>query len=70
MPPAFDIHIVLDNAGTHKTLLIRDWLVKRPRWHLHFTPTSACWLTLVECWFALLSERRLQPGVFCERSGH
>jgi transposase len=62
--PELDIHMVLDNASTHKTPLIRDWLVKRPRWHLHFTPTSGSWFNLVECWFSLLTKRRLQRGVF------
>lgn len=52
MPSELDIHLVLDNYGTHKTQLIRDWLVKRPRFHLHFTPTSASWLNRVERWFA------------------
>jgi transposase len=64
VPPDFDVHLVLDNAATHKTRLVHDWLVKRPRWHLHFTPTSASWLNLVEGWFALLTRRRLQCGVF------
>jgi transposase len=59
-----EVHLVLDNAATHKTKLVHDWLVKRPRWHLHFTPTSASWLNLVEGWFALLTRRRLQRGVF------
>lgn len=59
-----DAHLVLDNAATHKTKLIHDWLVKRPRWHLHFTPTSASWLNVVEYWFALLTRRRLQRGAF------
>jgi hypothetical protein len=49
--------------GTHKTQLIRDWLVKRTRFHLHFTPTSASWLNLVERWFALLTEKQLRRGV-------
>src|SRR5215217_3215346 len=61
---ALDVHLVLDNAATHKTRIIHDWLVKRPRWRLHFTPTSASWLNLVESWFALLTRRRLQRGVF------
>jgi transposase len=64
VPGDLDVHLVLDNAATHKTKLIHDWLVKRPRWHLHFTPTSASWLNLVEGWFALLTRRRLQRGVF------
>jgi transposase len=64
VPTDLEVHLVLDNAATHKTKLVRDWLVKRPRWRLHFTPTSASWLNLVEGWFALLTRRRLQRGVF------
>jgi transposase len=64
VPADLDVHLVLDNLKTHKTRLVRDWLAKRPRWQLHFTPTSASWLNLVECWFALLSRRRLQRGAF------
>jgi len=63
VPPEMDIHLILDNYGTHKTQLIRDWLAKRPRFHLHFTPTSASWLNLVERWFALLTEKQLRRGV-------
>jgi transposase len=63
VPPGLDVHLILDNYGTHKTLLIRDWLVKRPRFHLHFTPTPASWLNLVERWFALLTEKQLRRGV-------
>ena len=64
VPADLEVHLVLDNAATHKTKIIHDWLLKRPRWHLHFTPTSASWLNLVEGWFALLTRRRLQRGVF------
>ena len=64
VPADLDVHLVLDNLKTHKTRLIHDWLVKRPRFHLHFTPTGASWLNLVECWFALLTRRRLQRGAF------
>jgi transposase len=64
VPADLDVHLVLDNLKTHRTRLIHDWLVKRPRFHLHFTPTSASWLNLVECWFALLSRRRLERGAF------
>jgi transposase len=64
VPPDVEVHLVLDNLKTHKTRLIHGWLVKRPRWHLHFTPTSASWLNLVECWFALLSRQRLARGAF------
>jgi transposase len=63
VPPELDVHLILDNYGTHKTQLIRDWLAKRPRFHLHFTPTSASWLNLVERWFALLTEKQLRRGV-------
>lgn len=63
VPPRLDVHLILDNYGTHKTALIRRWLLKRPRFHLHFTPTGASWLNLVERWFALLTERQLRRGV-------
>ena len=63
VPEELDVHLILDNYGTHKTKLIRDWLTKRPRFHVHFTPTSASWLNLVERWFALLTERQLRRGV-------
>jgi transposase len=57
-------HLVLDNYGTHKTGIIHRWLVKRPRFHLLFTPTSASWINMVERWFALLTERQIRRGVF------
>lgn len=63
VPAELDIHLILDNYGTHKTQLIRNWLVKRPRFYLHFTPTSASWLNLVERWFALLTEKQLRRGI-------
>ena len=63
VPSDLDIHLVLDNAGTHKTKLIRDWLAKRPRYHVHFTPTSASWINQVERWFGLLTERAIRRGV-------
>ncbi|CAA2137681.1 IS630 family transposase [Methylobacterium bullatum] len=68
VPGDLDVHLVLDDLATHKTKLIHDWLVKRPRWHLHFTPTSSSWLYLVEGWFALLTRRRLQRGAFQQTS--
>lgn len=64
VPADLDVHIVMDNYGTHKTKLIRDWFAKRPRWHVHFTPTSASWLNQVERFFALLTDRALKRGVF------
>ena len=63
VPAQLDVHLILDNYGTHKTVLIRRWLLKRPRFHLHFTPTGASWLNLEERWFALLTERQLRRGV-------
>jgi transposase len=63
VPPDLDVHLVLDNSATHKTALIRGWLAKRPRYHVHFTPTSASWINQVERWFGLLTERALRRGV-------
>jgi hypothetical protein len=53
----------MDNDGTHKTPLIRNWLAKRPRFHVHFTPTYGSWLNLVERWFAELTNKQLWRGV-------
>src|SRR5215210_7296538 len=60
--PEAEVHSVLDNASIHKAPPIRDWLAKRPRYHLHFTPTYASWLNQVERFFALLTARRLKRG--------
>jgi len=61
-PAALDLHLILDNYGTHKTPLIQRWLAKRPRFHLHFTPTSASWINMVERWFATLTEKQIRRG--------
>jgi len=63
VPTTFDVHLVLDNYATHKTAAIRRWLAKRPRYHVHFTPTSASWLNLVERWFVELTEKQIRRGV-------
>jgi len=63
VPVDLDIHLILDNYGTHKTQLIRDWAAERPRFHFHFTPTSASWLNLVERWFGVLTEKQIRRGV-------
>jgi transposase len=63
VPSDLDIHLILDNYATHKTPLIRRWLSKRPRFHLHFTPTGASWINLVERWFATLTEKQIRRGV-------
>ena len=64
VPAALDAHIIMDNYGTHKTALIRNWFAKRPRFHLHFTPTYASWINLVERWFAEITHQRIRRGVF------
>ncbi len=64
VPKELDVHLVLDNYGTHKTAMIHNWLAKRPRFQLHFTPTSASWLNFVERWFALISEKQIRRGSF------
>ncbi len=63
VPRDLDVHLVMDNYATHKTPLIRDWLVRRPRWHIHLTPTSSSWLNQVERFFAVLTERQIRRGV-------
>ena len=62
VPAVLDVHLVMDNYGTHKTPSIRNWLARHPRFHVHFTPTSASWLNQVERWFALLSEKQIKRG--------
>ena len=64
VPAELEAHIILDNYGTHKTALIRNWFAKRPRFHLHFTPTYASWINLVERWFAEITNKRIRRGVF------
>jgi len=62
VPTDLAIHIVMDNYATHKTAAVKAWFAKRPRYHLHFTPTKGSWLNLVERWFGLLSERKIKRG--------
>ena len=63
VPLRLDVHLIVDNYSTHKTPMIRRWLVRHPRFHLHFTPTGASWINLVERWFALLTEKQIRRGV-------
>jgi hypothetical protein len=58
------VHLILDNYATHKTPAVRRWLARHPRFHVHFTPTYASWINLVESWFAVLTNRRLRRGNF------
>lgn len=64
VPRRLDVHIIMDNYSTHKTPLIRNWFAKRPRFHVHFTPTYASWLSLVERWFAELTMKQIRRGTF------
>jgi transposase len=63
VPANLDIHLVMDNYATHKTEPIRNRLAKRPRWHVHFTPTGASWINQVERFFALLTEKQIRRGI-------
>ena len=62
VPADLDMHVIMDNASSHKTKLIRRWFAKRSRWHVHFTPTSSSWINQVERFFALLSEQQIKRG--------
>lgn len=62
VPADLEVHLILDNASTHKTPAIQRWLVAHPRFVLHFTPTSSSWLNLVERWFAELTNKKLRRG--------
>lgn len=60
VPAEYDLHLICDNYATHKTPEVRKWLLRHPRFQLHFTPTSASWMNLVERWFAELTRRKLR----------
>jgi transposase len=62
LPPKLDVHLVMDNYGTHKTPSIKAWFARHPRFQVHFTPTSASWLNQVERWFATLTEKYIRRG--------
>ena len=64
VPAELEAHLIVDNYGTHKTAMIRKWFAKRPRFHVHFTPTYGSWINLVERWFAELTNKRIRRGVF------
>lgn len=64
VPTALDVHLVLDNYGTHKHPTVKAWLARRPRYHLHFTPTYTSWLNQVERWFGLITQRAIRRGSF------
>ena len=64
VPRGLQVHVILDNYGTHSHPDVQAWLAKHPRFHLHFTPTSSSWLDLVERWFRELTDKRLRRGSF------
>ena len=63
-PPGLDLHLIVDNYGTHKHARVKSWLARHPRFHMHFTPTSSSWLNLVERWFRELTDKRIRRGSF------
>ena len=62
--PGTEIHLIMDNYGTHKTPAVKRWFAKHPEYHLHFTPTSASWLNMIERFFAEITEKRIRRGAF------
>lgn len=64
VPEHLDVHLICDNYGTHKHARVRAWLVRRPRFHLHFTPTYSSWLNQVERWFALITNQAIRRASF------
>jgi transposase len=64
VPEDLDIHRVMDNYATHKTPRIQRWLARHPRWHVHFTPTGASWLNMVERFFSEITTKRIRRGSF------
>ena len=63
-PAELDLHLIVDNYGTHKHPRVKSWLRRHPRFHLHFIPTSSSWLNLVERWFRELTDKRIRRGSF------
>ena len=63
VPADLDVHVILDNLSTHKAPVVKRWLLRHPRYHLHFTPTSSSWLNLVERFFAELTQKQIRRGV-------
>jgi transposase len=63
VPTGLDIHLVLDNYAAHKAPPVKAWLARHPRYHVHFTPTSASWLNQVERWFARLADKQIKRGI-------
>jgi transposase len=64
LPAHLDLHLILDNYGTHKHPKVQQWLARHPRFQLHFVPTSSSWLNLIERWFAKLTDKQIRRGIF------
>jgi transposase len=64
MPPSLQLHLIVDNYGTHKHPRVKSWLRRYPRFHLHFIPTSSSWLNMVERWFREITDKRIRRGTF------
>lgn len=64
IPADLDVHLIADNYGTHKHAKVKAWFARRPRYHIHYTPTYASWLNQVERWFALITQRAIRRGSF------
>ncbi|MFI1109679.1 transposase [Streptomyces physcomitrii] len=63
VPASLDVHFIVDNYATHKTPMVKQWLLSHPRFHLHFAPTGSSWMNLVEQWFTELTQKNLLRGV-------
>lgn len=63
VPAGLDVHLVCDNLATHKTPEVQQWLARRPRFHVHFTPTGSSWINQVERWFGYLTDKKIRRGV-------
>jgi transposase len=63
-PADLDLHLIVDNYGTHKHPRVKTWLGRHGRFHLHFTPTSSSWLNMVERWFREITDKRIRRGTF------
>ena len=64
VPESLDVHLIVDNYATHKHAKVKAWLAKRPRFHIHYTPTYASWLNQVERWFGIITQRAIRRGSF------
>ena len=64
VPEDLEIHLIVDNYSTHKHNKVKRWLAKRPRYHVHFTPTYASWLNQVEIWFYIITQKAIRRGTF------